>query len=256
MMITITNWSDGTAIYSGEALDLRDAVQRAVKNRVSLAQAELLFTDLSGVDLSGVDLRGANLFGSDLHNAGLRGANLGGADLNSADLHGADLREANLSGTYLCGARLSRANFCWANLYEAVLYWADLRHADFRGANLCCADLRETDLSGAILACTDLRRTDLRGARGAERGRDGQVEGYGGMSNTARVTIISMRPRNRVWIGLSINGKPAGVMMDREEYLKRNIRLGDMVELDESNGIKIRSVRHQQHPLEAEPCAS
>lgn len=29
-----------------------------------------------------------------------------------------------------------------------------------------------------------------------------------------------------------------------------------MVELDENNGIKIRSVRHQQHPLEAEPCAS
>ena len=76
------------------------------------------------------------------------------------------------------------------------------------------------------------------------------------MSNTARVTIISMRPGSQVWIDLSINGRTQGVMMDRDEYLKKNIRLGDMVELDESNGIKIRSVRHQQHPLEAEPCAS
>ena len=76
------------------------------------------------------------------------------------------------------------------------------------------------------------------------------------MSNTARVTIISMRPGNRVWIDLSINGRTQGVMMDRDKYLKKNIRLGDMVELDENNGIKIRSVRHQQHPLEAEPCAS
>lgn len=76
------------------------------------------------------------------------------------------------------------------------------------------------------------------------------------MSNTARVTIISMRPGNRVWIDLSINGETPGVMMDRDEYLKKNIRLGDMVELDENNGIKIRPVRHQQHPLEADPCAS
>lgn len=52
-MITITNWSDGTAIYSVEAVDLREAVQQAVKNRVSLAQAELVFVKLYGADLRG-----------------------------------------------------------------------------------------------------------------------------------------------------------------------------------------------------------
>lgn len=94
MMITITNWSDGTAIYSVEAVDLRDAVRLAVKNRVSLAKAELPLVNLSETNLSETNLRGANLFGSDLRGADLSRAYLGGANLRGANLHGADLRGA------------------------------------------------------------------------------------------------------------------------------------------------------------------
>lgn len=93
-MITIINWSDGTAIYSGEAVDLRDAVRRAIKNRVSLARAELPPANLSGANLSETNMSGANLFGSDLRGADLSRANLGGANLRGANLHGAALRGA------------------------------------------------------------------------------------------------------------------------------------------------------------------
>lgn len=98
MMITITNWSDGTAIYSVEAVDLREAVRRAVKNRVSLAQAELLFTDLSRAYLCGASLRGANLHGADLCESDLRRADLRDADLREAVLCRAKLRGAKLRG--------------------------------------------------------------------------------------------------------------------------------------------------------------
>lgn len=104
MIITITNWSDGTAIYSVEAVDLREAVRRAVKNRVSLAQAELLFTDLSGADLFGTNLRRA-----DLSRANLCGASLSSANLHGAKLRGADLRDAALDGVELGLANLREA---------------------------------------------------------------------------------------------------------------------------------------------------
>lgn len=88
-MITITNWSDGTAIYSVEAVDLRDAVRRAIKNRVSLAKAELPLVNLSETNLSGANLFGTNLRGADLSRAYLCCANLRGANLRGAALRGA-----------------------------------------------------------------------------------------------------------------------------------------------------------------------
>ena len=95
--------------YEAEKATIKDAVEQAVKEKVSLMYA----------DLRSADLRSANLRLADLYSANLRSA-----DLRSADLRLADLRSADL-------------------------YSADLSSADLSSANLRLANLRSTDLSSA-----------------------------------------------------------------------------------------------------------
>ena len=128
------------------------AVKWAIRNKVSIVQADLRNADLRGIDLCGanlrgIDLRNADLRGIDLCGANLRGANLRGANLRDADLRGADLRFANLRDAYLRGADLRGADLRFANLHNADLHNADLRGADLRFVNLHNADLRGAGLS-------------------------------------------------------------------------------------------------------------
>ena len=70
-MIQIKNRHDGKVIFEANVSTVKEAVELAVKQKVSLAYA----------DLRGAILRGANLLGADLQGADLRGADLLGADL-------------------------------------------------------------------------------------------------------------------------------------------------------------------------------
>jgi len=87
--------------YEAENATIKDAVEQAVKEKVSLSSANLRSADLRSADLrladlSSADLRSADLRLADLRLADLRSANLSSADLSSADLRSADLRSANL----------------------------------------------------------------------------------------------------------------------------------------------------------------
>ncbi len=73
-MIQIKNWLTGAVIFEGEYPTIKDAVEAAVKQGVSLAYA-----DLEGA-LEGADLRGADFRGADLRGASLIGANLEAPD--------------------------------------------------------------------------------------------------------------------------------------------------------------------------------
>jgi hypothetical protein len=105
---------------------MREAVQIAVRN--------------------GVSLEGANLNGTDL-----RWAELEGADLRDADLGDADLRWAKLQDADLRCAQLDRAELDYADLSSAKLERADLQDARIVGANLWQTDLRNVNLREAIL---------------------------------------------------------------------------------------------------------
>ena len=72
--------------YQAENATIKNAVEQAVKEKVSLRSA----------DLRSADLRSADLRSADLHSANLRSADLRSADLRSADLYSADLYSANL----------------------------------------------------------------------------------------------------------------------------------------------------------------
>lgn len=85
---------DGNLLYSSSKhLKIRDVVEEAVANQVSLCLA-----NLEGIDLSNADLQYANL----------RFANLSVADLTCANLMGADLEGANLTGARLAEVRINR----------------------------------------------------------------------------------------------------------------------------------------------------
>ena len=94
-----------------EATTVKEAVEYAVRNQLSLERAELFEADLTGADLSHAKLRDANLI--------------------YATLLGAKLREADLTG-----ADLSRSNLRYANLIYATLSQANLSHANLSGADI------------------------------------------------------------------------------------------------------------------------
>ena len=95
-MIQIRNWRTSEVIFEGDYQSIKDAVEAAVKQRVSLAWADLAGADLTDASLIRADLRGASLIG-----ANLEGVNLTGANLTGAKLKWADLTDAIVTGTIL-----------------------------------------------------------------------------------------------------------------------------------------------------------
>ena len=119
-----------------EATTVKEAVEYAVRNHISLEDAEL---------------SGVNLYCADLSHANLCNADLTAAILCRADLSNANLCLADLSGVDLFGADLTDANLFRANLFCADLTDADLSHVDLFRTDLSNADLTRANLSGANL---------------------------------------------------------------------------------------------------------
>ena len=134
-MITISRKNRKPNIIK-EADTVKEAVEYAVKNRISLEGADLHNADLMEADLNAADLKGA--------------------DLSNADMAGADLNKANLIYATLSGGMLTCANLFHANLSCADLRGADLSNADLYYANLSNSDVRGADLSRANLSGADI----------------------------------------------------------------------------------------------------
>lgn len=130
--------------YNKEDNTIKDTLEKAVKEGISLFSA----------DLEGADLRYANLYKADLCHANLRNANLDHACFNHADLRFADFYNAKLTHTGFSCTNLRSADFCGTFLMDVCLYGADLRHANFRHAKFYDIDLREAKSIPFIpLAC-------------------------------------------------------------------------------------------------------
>lgn len=156
----------GKVLFSYECEDnsVKKTVEEAVKQDISLCNANLYNSNLRGSNLRGANLYGVNLCAADLNGANLYGANLCNANLNGANLRGANLRNAALYDADLCCANLSGADLNAANLNSANLRGADLCGANLNNANLCCANLSGAELCGADLRCAYLSWTNLYGA--------------------------------------------------------------------------------------------
>jgi len=120
------------------------AVERAVRQGVSL----------NGAMLTDADLSSRNLTGADLKNAVLSNCNAEHTILEAADLRGSDLR-----GGYFHHADFSRARMGGAIANQDTSFFdADFKGADFRGgkSSIGMAWFQDADLRGANLRGVEL----------------------------------------------------------------------------------------------------
>jgi len=113
-MAKIINWKTNETIIEDENLSMKELVEKAVKEKISLAYAKLWCADLSNANFSGGDFRNA-----DFDNSGLYMANFEGADLRDVNFHGTSLGDVNLRNT---------------KLNDSTLWDADIEGVDLTGA--------------------------------------------------------------------------------------------------------------------------
>ena len=109
--IDIKRWDNNDVIFSYKCEDntIGKTVEEAVKQGVSLAYANLEYTDLSNLNLSNANLSYSRLVKSNLSNSNLYNADLCASDLSEANLFNTNLSNANLHYTYLDFSNLSNA---------------------------------------------------------------------------------------------------------------------------------------------------
>jgi len=146
MLIQIKKRKTDEVIFESDKENntIKETVEEAVRQGISLHEADLHCAYLRGVDLYSADLSCADLSGAHLHWANLNSVNISGADLTRADLSRVDITHADLHGANLLGTNLSSANISCSNLTGADLGCADLRYC-----NLCSANLTDSYLRGA-----------------------------------------------------------------------------------------------------------
>ena len=129
--IQIKNRFTGKIIFefSKENNTIKDTVEEAVKNKISLD-------------------------GASLDGALLDGASLNSASLNRASLDNASLYDASLIGASLNNASLNRASLIGASLFGASLYGASLNNASLIGASLIGASLNNASLDKRYISIT------------------------------------------------------------------------------------------------------
>lgn len=137
--ITIKRQKTGETLHEGTYNTLKDCLEDAV---------------LQGLSLEGADLRRANLMNAALDGGRLRGAcfegaNLMGANLSEACLEGADLRDAGLQNACLCDAEMKGC------VFHGTLFGA----TDIAGADISFS--RFDTLSAFTLNFRDARRLEL-----------------------------------------------------------------------------------------------
>lgn len=175
----------GEVLYTHEqaGATMRDAVEAAVAQGVSLRQANLPRVDLSGACLRGANLDGASLIGARLTGADLRDAHLQRIDMLGNQWWGetvhcwgepvqwwgetVELRQTCFRDVDLRGADLSQAILRVISMRTGAPYSFDFRsaklnHANLEGAYLCGATLRGMDLRDVRLRGVHLREADLR----------------------------------------------------------------------------------------------
>lgn len=121
-----------------EATTVKEAVEYAVRNHISLEEVVLSGENLSRLDLSYINLSGADLSYAYISHSDLSYTNLSGADVYGADLHSSVLSNADLSNADISGADISGADLSHAKLTGTDLSGANI---DFSGLPLCCGSL-------------------------------------------------------------------------------------------------------------------
>lgn len=100
-MSKIINYITKEIIIEDENLSIKQLVEKAVKEKISLEYADLYAEDLSCTDNINGDFRGCNFMGCDLSNS----------NFTNCDLSNTCFWDANITGIQLNGAILNGAKF-------------------------------------------------------------------------------------------------------------------------------------------------
>jgi uncharacterized protein YjbI with pentapeptide repeats len=149
------NNQSSKVIFTTKSQSLKEAVEEAVRQKVSLknvnlAGADLFLADLKGADLQGADLRGALLVQADLTGADLRKVKAQGTQLDSAELQTAKLDNADFTGARFFNTDLRNVSSRAVNFNGAELSGANVSQMNVEGANLKNADLEDWQFSQIV----------------------------------------------------------------------------------------------------------
>lgn len=149
----------GKVIFSCEVPSTLDVVQgfkyvveQAVKQRVSLAYADLRDKDLSGTNLAFGDFKYANLSRSIFDGADMSNTNLFWASINKSSMVGTNLILAYTRGALFRNSDLSYADLSFANFQGAFLKLTKLDGANFKGTNVWQSRLPDGGLQNCVNA--------------------------------------------------------------------------------------------------------
>ena len=99
MKIEIRHRYTNEVIYSCEAKTIREAVQKAVKENVSLSNSDLSNSNFRNSDLRNSILRNSDFTNSDFTNSILRNSDLRNSDFRNSILTNSDLSNSDLSNS-------------------------------------------------------------------------------------------------------------------------------------------------------------
>ncbi len=133
--IKIHSYKDYSLLYEGTFENTNDCIENAVQNNVSLAYADLQYSNLSNI-------------------------NLDNAIMPYADFTGSNLSGANLSESMLNGAL-----FKDAVLYNTCFAYSEIQACDFKGASFGATDITGANISFSefsTLSCFSLDFSHVR----------------------------------------------------------------------------------------------
>jgi len=138
----IVSRDDGsTLLYECEAASLKEAIEKAVRDRVDLSRAYCAGADLRDASLPHARFAGADFTGAVFHRAYMieccfREATLDRAMLDYAYAPWCNFIRARTNATRFARADLTRADFTNADLTHANFIRANLENACFQGARV------------------------------------------------------------------------------------------------------------------------
>jgi hypothetical protein len=132
---------DQSLLYESTCRSLRECVEEAVRNSVTLDGVNLAYADLSEIDLDGAHL----------HDASFESANLTGANISEASLKGCNFRKSALFNACFCHSDLNASDFSDAEFGATDLAGAGLENCIFSGPSILKINLSDCEsLSGSI----------------------------------------------------------------------------------------------------------